>query len=265
MKESMMKKDKPLILISNDDGVDAKGIRELIEYLRPLGELLVMAPDGARSGMSCAITADKPVRYKLLSTAEGLSVYKCSGTPSDCIKLALFLLDGQLPDLVVGGINHGDNSAINVHYSGTMGVVKEGCMKGIPSVGFSLCDHCADADFRPTAPYIRLISRQVLEKGLPAGTCLNVNFPEHAPYEGIKVCRQTVGKWDNEWVRYRHPAGKEYFWLTGEFVNHEPDEEETDQWALNHGYVAVTPTRIDVTDYDLLEEMRGWNLENTDK
>lgn len=257
----MLKKNKPLILISNDDGVDAKGIKRLIEYLSPVGELLVMAPDSARSGMSCAITADKPVKYSLISKTDGLSVYKCSGTPSDCIKLAMFLLEGRMPDLVVGGINHGDNSAVNVHYSGTMGVVKEGCMKGIPSVGYSLCDHDADADFEPTAFYIRRIAEMVLEKGLPFGTCLNVNFPAEAPYKGVKVCRQTIGKWDNEWVRCQHPVGHEYFWLTGEFMNDEPENEDTDQWALSHGYVAVTPTLIDVTDYNLMKELINWDLD----
>lgn len=256
----MVEKKKPLILISNDDGVEAKGINELIEYLQPLGKLLVMAPDSARSGMSCAITSDRPVKYSLVKKEKNLTVYKCTGTPSDCIKLAMFLLDGKFPDIVIGGINHGDNSAVNVHYSGTMGVVKEGCLKGIPSVGYSLCDHKADADFSPTASYIRRITSLVLEKGLPAGTCLNVNFPDTTSYKGVKVCRQAVGLWDNEWVRCEHPRGKEYFWLTGEFVNREPEEVDTDHWALSHGYVAITPTIIDVTAYGLMDELMNWNL-----
>lgn len=253
---------KPLILISNDDGVEAKGINELIAYVRPLGEIIVMAPDSARSGMSCAITTDSPVKYTLVKKEEGLSIYKCTGTPSDCVKLAIFLLKGRCPDMVLGGINHGDNSAVNVHYSGTMGVVKEGCLKGIPSVGYSLCDHKADADFSPTATYIRRITELVLAKGLPSGTCLNVNFPDQTAYEGVKICRQAVGMWDNEWVRCNHPGGKEYFWLTGEFLNREPEGQDTDQWALEHGYVAITPTRIDVTDYDLMKELESWNITN---
>jgi 5'-nucleotidase len=255
-----MKNEKPLILISNDDGYMAKGINELIKYLRPLGDLVVMAPDSPRSGMACAITADRPVKYALIKKEPGLTVYKCSGTPADCIKLAKFAVLDRQPDLVIGGINHGDNAAVNVHYSGTMGVAIEGCLSGVPSIGFSICDHNHDADFEPTAEFIRRITQKVIEDGLPKGICLNVNFPVCPEIKGVRICRQTVGQWTHEWARRSHPNGGEYFWLTGDFENHEPEDEDTDNWALNHDYAAITPTKVDVTAYEMIDQLKGWNL-----
>lgn len=253
-----MESNKPLILISNDDGYEAKGINELIKFLRPLGELIVMAPDSARSGMSCAITADKPLKYTLVRKEEGLAVYKCTGTPADCIKLAAHDVLERKPDLIVGGINHGDNSAVNVHYSGTMGVVIEGCLRGVPSVGFSLCDHHPDADFTPEKEVIRAIAADVLKNGLPEGVCLNVNFPQGDAYKGVRVCRQTAGKWVNEFEKRSRPgSGNSYFWLTGNFDNDESGNEDTDQWALTNGYVAVTPIRIDMTAYGFIDELKS--------
>lgn len=256
-----MENNKPLILISNDDGVTAKGINELIRFLRPLGEIVVMAPDSPRSGMGCAITADRPVRYSLVKREPSLTIYKCTGTPTDCIKLAKTVVLDREPDLIVGGINHGDNSAVNVHYSGTMGVVIEGCLNNIPSIGFSLCDHDANANFEPMAELVRKIARNVLEKGLPKGICLNVNFPLDEVYKGVRVCRQTVGRWTNEWEGRVHPRGSDYFWLTGNFENNEPDAEDSDHWALDNGYVAITPTKIDVTAYEMMEQLKSWNLD----
>ncbi len=255
-----MKNKKPLILISNDDGIMAKGINELIKYLRPLGEIVVMAPDSPRSGMACAITSDCPVKYTLIRKEPGLFVYKCTGTPADCIKLARFAVLDREPDLVVGGINHGDNSAVNVHYSGTMGVVIEGCLSGVPSIGYSLCDHRLDANFEPTAEIIRAVAKRVLEDGLPEGICLNVNFPACEDIKGVKICRQTVGRWTHEWEQRTHPNGSDYFWLTGDFKNYEPDDEATDNWALKNGYAAITPTKIDVTAYEIMDQLKGWNL-----
>lgn len=254
-----MEKKRPLILISNDDGVNAKGISELIRFLRPLGELVVMAPDSARSGYACSITSTTPIHYKLVRKDVGLTIYKCSGTPVDCVKLALeTVLDGRTPDLVVGGINHGDNSAVNVHYSGTMGVVIEGCLKGIPSIGFSNVSQDPNADFDPSGPYIREIVRRVLERGLPPLTCLNVNFPDTAELKGVKVCCQAKGLWQNEWERFGERGGKQYYWLTGEFADSDTDNERTDHWALRNGYAAITPTTVDVTAYGLMEEVEGW-------
>ena len=255
-----MEKHKPLILISNDDGYSAKGINELAKTLAGLGDIVVMAPDGPRSGASAAITSEFPVRYYKVKEEEGLTVYKCTGTPVDCVKLALFELLPRCPDLIVGGINHGDNSAVNVHYSGTMGVVIEGCLKGVPSIGFSLCDHDAEADFKLMLPYVRKITELVLAKGLPKGTCLNVNAPKTTALKGVKVCRQTDASWGSEWCRGQHPKGGEYFWLTGKFTNNEPNAEEADRWALEHDYVAITPIQIDMTAYALIDELKTWDL-----
>lgn len=254
-----MTNERPLLLLSNDDGVNAKGIQELIAALRTVADLIVVAPDGPRSGSSGAITSEHPLRCTKMRQEPGLIVYKCSGSPVDCVKLALHALVPRKPDMVIGGINHGDNSSVNVHYSGTMGVVIEGCLKGIPSVGFSLCNHSADADFSATLPYVRRIVEEVLAKGLLVGKCLNVNFPDTNELKGVRICRQTDGVWTNEFVKADHPRGGYYYWLTGEYQNNEPDAEDTDHWALEHGYVAITPTQIDVTAYSLMEDLKHWN------
>ena len=248
--------NKPLILISNDDGVTAKGINELIKYLQPLGEIVVMAPDSPRSGAGCALTVTQPVRYQLVKQEPGLTIYACSGSPVDCIKLAIHAILDRKPDLVVAGINHGDNSGTNVHYSGTMGAVFEGCLKGIPSIGYSLCDHSSDADFSATEEYVQKIAKMVLSDGLPPLICLNVNFPNIPYIKGIKVCQQALGQWTQEWEPCPRRFDDKYFWLTGEFVCHEPDNEKTDNWALAHGYAAVTPTKLDVTAYGFIGELK---------
>ena len=253
-----MESKKPLILVSNDDGVMAKGISELVKFLRPLGEIVVMAPDSPRSGSGSALTVTHPVHYQLVKREVGLTVYKCTGTPTDCIKLALGSVLDRKPDLIVGGINHGDNSAINVHYSGTMGVVIEGCLKGIPSIGFSLCNHQPDADFEPSGPYIRKIAAMILEKGLPPLTCLNVNFPDTPDLKGVKVCEQAKGCWVNEGVTCPRLDDHNYFWLTGSFTDHELENENNDHWALENGYVAITPTTVDMTAYGFIDELNGY-------
>lgn len=251
--------EKPLILVSNDDGYLAKGINSLVTVLKEFGEVIVVAPHTGRSGKGCAITSENPIKVELVSNEPGVKVYSCTGTPSDCIKVACHAFVPRLPDLVIGGINHGDNSAVNAHYSGTMGVVLEGCMKGIPSIAFSLCSHDADADFTPTFNVIRKVVANVLEKGLPKGSCLNVNFPDTPSYAGVKVCRQASGAWVNEWESHEHPRGGKWWWLTGEFVVEEqcPD---ADRVALDNNYVTITPTKIDFTDYALLESMRDWEF-----
>lgn len=255
-----MTKNKPLVLLSNDDGFQAKGLNELIKSLRDIADLIVVAPDGPRSGASCSITSVLPIHYVKLYEEEGLIIYKCSGTPVDCVKLGLHALVPHIPDMIIGGINHGDNSSVNVHYSGTMGVVIEGCLKGISSVGFSICNHASDADFSVTLPYVRKIVQVVLEKKLPIGTCLNVNFPNTEVIKGIRICRQTKGNWINEFAECNHPKNSGYYWLTGLFQNVEPNSEDTDHWALDNGYVAITPTQIDVTAYRLVDEMKTWNF-----
>ena len=253
-----MENQRPLILVSNDDGITAKGISELIKFLRPLGEIVVMAPDAPRSGTGCSLTVKEPIHYQLSRKEVGLTVYKCSGTPADCVKLAFHTVLDRKPDLVIGGINHGDNSSVNAHYSGTMGAVIEGCLKGVPSVAFSLCSHEADADFEPAGEYIRDIVSKLLEKGLPLLTCLNVNIPATKELQGVRVCQQAQGQWTNEWEHFAHRGDTQYYWLTGDFEHTDPENEKTDRWALANGYIAITPTTVDVTAYDLMDELRAW-------
>lgn len=255
----MKKNTRPLILLSNDDGYLAKGINELIYILRELADIVVVAPDGPRSGAGASITSIQPLHYEIVNKEEGLTIYKCNGTPVDCVKLGLSQIVSRKPDLVIGGINHGDNSSVNVHYSGTMGVVIEGCLKGIPSIGFSLCDHSENAYFTSCFPYILRIVTEILDKGLPYGTCLNVNFPLCDEFKGIKICRQTDGVWTKEFEECPHPKGNNYYWLTGVYVNNEANAKDTDHWALDHGYVAITPTTVDATDYNLKQEMSHWD------
>lgn len=251
-----MKNKIPLILISNDDGYRAKGINSLIGMISDFCEIIVCAPEDARSGYSTAFSATIPLTLKLRDKREGLEIWSCNGTPVDCVKLALSELCPRRPDMVIGGINHGDNASVNTHYSGTMGVVREGCMKGIPSIAFSLCDHNEDADFNPLQEIIMSLTQSILAKGLPIGTCLNVNFPLCPTYKGVKICRMAKGSWGKEVVRTRHPRGYDYFWLVGEYTNTEPEATDTDNWALTQGYVAITPTKIDITDYETIDMMK---------
>ena len=253
---------RPLLLISNDDGYLAKGINCLVEMLSDLADIIVCAPDDARSGFSCAFSATTPLRLHLREKRAGVEVWSCNGTPTDCVKMALAEIVPRKPDMVIGGINHGDNASVNTHYSGTMGVTLEGCMKYIPSVAFSLCDHRDDADFEPLRPLVRQITRQVLSDGLPMGVCLNVNFPLVAEYKGVKVCRMAHGTWGNEVTRCHHPRGYDYWWMVGSYTNDEPEAEDTDNWALTHGYVAITPTQIDVTAYQAIDLIRSWPLKS---
>jgi 5'-nucleotidase len=244
---------RPLILISNDDGYQAKGINCLIDMVKDFGDVLVCAPDGPRSGQACAFSATMPLTLTQQRKEDGVEVWSCNGTPVDSVKMALANLCPRKPDLVIGGINHGDNASVNTHYSGTMGVVLEGCMKYIPSVAFSLCDYRADADFSPMASYVRSITQRVLRDGLPQGVCLNVNFPvTEGAYKGVKVCRMSRGTWFNETSKFYHPRGYDYWWMVGHYQNDEPEAEDTDRWALDHGYVAITPTQIDVTAHQHL-------------
>lgn len=263
--------NRPLILISNDDGYEAKGINMLVDMVRPLGDVVVCAPEGPRSGFSCAFSATTPLTLTLRHKEEGVEIWSCGGgTPVDCVKLALHKIVNRRPDLVLGGINHGDNGSVNSHYSGTMGVVMEGCMKYIPSIAYSLCDHNPDADFEPMRPYVERFTRKVLSEGLPKGVCLNINFPligggsnvsenptdsncgELEEYRGIKMCRMAHGSWCNEITTCHHPRGYDYYWMVGHYRNDEPEAQDTDNWALQHGYIAITPTTFDVTAYDCL-------------
>lgn len=250
---------RPLILITNDDGIDAKGIQVLGRLMSRIGDVVVFAPDGPRSGQSNALTVHTPLRFKKKDEMPHLVSYSCNGTPTDCVKLALHeVLKERKPDLLVSGINHGSNAAINVIYSGTMGAVFEGCESGIPSIGFSLLDHDSNADFSFFEPYILRIVQQVLEKGLPSRVCLNVNAPL-GEIAGMQVVRQCNGYWTEEFEKRSDPRGSgHYFWLTGRFHNLEPEAEDTDEWVLSQGYISIVPTTIDMTSYRELDDMKTW-------
>ncbi|WP_108822826.1 5'/3'-nucleotidase SurE [Dysgonomonas sp. Marseille-P4361] len=253
-----MDNKRPLILITNDDGYRAKGINVLINSVKGLGEVLVVAPDGPRSGMSSAISALQPLRIHLEKEETDLKIYSCTGTPVDCVKLGISQLASRKPDIVISGINHGSNAAVAVIYSGTMGAALEGAIFKIPSIGFSLLDHSAQADFTYSQEYTRLITEQVLQEGLPIGTCLNVNIPKGDDLKGIKICRQTSGQWVEEFMPSKDGVNKQVFWLTGRFHNDEPFDEATDEWALSQGYVSVVPVKIDMTNYDHINKMKSW-------
>lgn len=250
---------QPLIFITNDDGYQAKGIKALIESLRGLGEIVVVAPDGPRSGASNALTSITPLRFFLHHEEEDLKIYVCNGTPVDCVKLGIGeILGGRLPDLVATGVNHGSNAAVSVLYSGTMGAAIEGCLFKVPSIGFSLLDHGFDADFSTSMGVIRTLCEKVLEEGLPTGTCLNVNIPKGEEVKGLKVARQTKGKWVGEYQKAVDGGNHPVYWLTGEFQNHEPESRDTDEDALAEGYISVVPVKIDMTNHEYIEKMKHW-------
>ena len=254
----MTKKNKPLLLLTNDDGVHASGLNNLIEAVRPFGEIVVVAPDIARSGMSSAITASNPIRAALIKKEEDLTIYSCTGTPVDCVKLGLNKLLDRKPDILLSGINHGSNAAVCVIYSGTMGAALEGCINDVPSVGISLTDHSPYADFSQAVKCLKPVVEKVLANGLPEGICLNLNIPDISDVKGLKVCSQTKGYWTKEFMDMKDPSGRTVYWLTGVFLNQEPDNNLSDEWALEQGYAALVPLRIDMTDYSFIEEIKGW-------
>jgi 5'-nucleotidase len=252
---------KPLILISNDDGITAPGIKALIEVMTELGDVLVVAPDKPQSAMGHAITINQPIRLTEVHVYPGISSYQCSGTPVDCVKLAIDKLLPRKPDLMVSGINHGSNASINVIYSGTMSAAVEAAIDGMPAIGFSLCDYAWDADFESIKPYIKKIAQETLKRGLPYGTLLNVNLPVPASgqIKGIKVCRQAQAKWKEDFDQRIDPFGRNYYWMTGKFINMDKGE-DTDQWALENDYVSVVPTMFDLTDHQRIGLINQWNL-----
>lgn len=257
-----MAKKKPLILVTNDDGITAPGLRNLIKVMNELGEVVVVAPDGPQSGMGHAITINGILRCDEIKIEEGpQKEYSCSGTPVDCVKLAVNVVLDRKPDLVVSGINHGSNSSINVIYSGTMSAAVEGSLEGIPSIGFSLNDFSWQADFTPALPHIKSIAARILEEGLPHGTCLNVNIPQAngKAYQGVKVCRQAKANWEEEFDSRKDPRHRNYYWLTGKFVNYD-EGNDTDEWALANNYISVVPVNSDITAHHLLNELRDWKL-----
>ncbi|MEM6298150.1 MAG: 5'/3'-nucleotidase SurE [Bacteroidota bacterium] len=257
---------KPLILVSNDDGITAKGIRVLVEEVHKLGaEVIVVAPDKPQSGMGHAISIHGPIRLRESPLFDDLGVkaYECSGTPADCVKLAKnHVLLNRTPDLVVSGVNHGSNSSISILYSGTMSAAIEGAIEGLPAIGFSLCEDGPDADFSHTREYIHKITAQVLKTSLPKGIALNVNFPikQEEEIKGIKVCRQARAKWQEDFDERFDPYGRQYFWLVGEFVNMDKGE-DTDVQALEENYVSVVPSLFDLTAHQTISELnQTWDI-----
>ncbi|MBU0764365.1 MAG: 5'/3'-nucleotidase SurE [Bacteroidetes bacterium] len=254
---------KPLILVTNDDGLHAKGMAACIEVAREFGDVVVVTTYESQSGMSHAITIKTPLRIRKIREEDGLSVYLTNGTPVDCIKLSINTLLERKPDLVLSGINHGSNSSISLIYSGTLGGAVEACFYGIPAVGLSVDSFSPDADFTAAVHYGKQIVRKVMENGLPEHTCLNVNLPDLAidKIRGVRICRQTKGAWKEEFEKRTDPHDADYYWLTGSFENFEPDAEDTDIWAMNNGYVAVVPIQIDMTHYSLMNKMKNWKFD----
>jgi 5'-nucleotidase len=248
------------ILITNDDGIAAPGIKALTEVMTELGAIYIIAPDSAQSGMGHAITINSTLELKHIPGFLGTeNAYSCSGTPVDCVKMGVHEVMKTRPNLLVSGVNHGSNSSINVIYSGTMSAAVEGGIEGIPSIGFSLCDYSWDANFENIKPFIKKIALEVLEKGLPEGVILNVNFPKTDNIKGIKICRQAKAAWEEEFDKRTNPMGKEYYWLTGKFVNHD-NGEDTDEWALANDYISIVPVHFDLTAYHAIQQLNSWDL-----
>ncbi|PZR08731.1 MAG: 5'/3'-nucleotidase SurE [Flavobacterium psychrophilum] len=255
-------KKKPLILVTNDDGITAPGIRALISVMKELGDVVVVAPDSPQSATGHAITINNTLSINKIDIDPDVELeYSCSGTPVDCVKFAVSEILKHKPDLCVSGVNHGSNSSINVIYSGTMSAAVEAGIEGIPAIGFSLLDYNWDADFEPIKASIKKITEEVLENGLPDGVILNVNFPKLKEDEikGIKICRQAKAMWQERFDKRQTPMGKDYYWLTGKFVNLD-NGEDTDEWALAHGYISVVPVQFDLTAHHAMQTLNSWKL-----
>lgn len=250
---------KPLILVTNDDGITAPGIKTLVEVSKKLGDVVVVAPDSPQSGMGHAISIHDPIRLYPVKVFEDIEAYECSGTPVDCVKLAKnVILKGRVPSLCVSGINHGSNASINIIYSGTLSAAMEASLEGVPSIGFSLLNYSHSADFSGSKSYVEMIMAYVLKNGLEHGSLLNVNIPNlpHDEIRGIRVCRQADARWVEEFTEATDPRGQKYYWLTGKFVN-EDQGEDTDIRALDQGYISVVPSMHDLTNYRALGHLKG--------
>ncbi len=256
------KSDLPVILITNDDGIMAPGILNLVEAVKDLGKVVVVAPDKPQSGMGHAITIGHPLRLQPAQIFEGVEAWQCSGTPVDCVKLAVDKVLQRKPDICLSGINHGANHSINVIYSGTMSAAVEAAIESIPSAGFSLLDHSVDADFTGARKYARKIVQQMLKTRLDKHTVLNVNIPavDAELIKGVRICKQAYAKYEEDFVKRSDPNGKKYFWLTGEFVNFDKGR-DSDVWALEHNYVSVVPVQFDLTNYVLKSKLeKTWKF-----
>jgi len=257
-----MKKEH-LILVTNDDSVNAKGIHALVEVAKQFGEVVVVAPDKPQSGMGHAITIHDPLRLRKTTLFENTNAFACSGTPVDCVKLAIYEILHRKPDLILSGFNHGENSSTNVLYSGTMSAAIEGAMEGIPSIGFSLADYSPDADFESAKFYATKIVKEVLKSKMEKGICLNVNIPKlsFSEIKGIKVCSQAHAFWADRFEKRLDQFGQPYFWLTGEFSDLDK-RPNTDLHALKHGFVSVVPTQYDLTAYGSIGKFKSLEDEN---
>lgn len=250
---------RPLIFVTNDDGVGAKGLRHSIAIARRLGDVIAVAPESGQSGMSHAISMANPLHLRKVREEEGLAIYACDGTPVDCVKMAFdYLLKDRLPDLAISGINHGSNSSIAVIYSGTMGAAIEASFYNIPSIGLSLTDHTHDADFEAAEHFGEMVIRGLLESEVRPPVCLNVNIPTlpKEQIKGVKVCRQSSAYFRENFHPRLDPSGREYFWLTGDMINLEQGAPDTDEWALDHGYVSVVPVQVDLTNHRQVDTLR---------
>lgn len=256
--------NRPLILVTNDDGITSKGILTLVNAMKEIGDVVVVAPDSPQSGMGHAITVGETLRLTENFIFPGVKAYECSGTPADCVKMARhFVFKGQRqPDVVVSGINHGSNSSISVLYSGTMSAAIEGAIEGTPSIGFSLCDYGSQAEMSHIEKYLRSITEQVLHKGLPKGVALNVNFPAKGsdPIKGVKICRQANAKWVEDFDERFDPNGRRYFWMVGNFVNFDKGE-DNDEWAIANNYISVVPCQFDLTAHTVIPQLNeAWDI-----
>jgi len=259
----MQNQEKPLILVTNDDGITAPGIRHLIKIMKTIGEVVVVAPDRPQSGMGHAITISDnlycdPVTIDKYSQVKEFS---CSGTPADCVKIGAQEILDRKPDLCVSGINHGSNSSINVIYSGTMSAAVEAGVEGIPAIGFSLLDYSMEANFDHTTKFVKRITEQVIQNGLPKGVVLNVNFPKVSDekLKGVKVCRQANARWQEQFDKRQSPQGRDYYWLSGEFINQD-EGRETDVEALEENYVSIVPVKFDLTAHEFVKDLKSWTI-----
>ena len=251
---------RPLILVTNDDGISAPGIRTLISAMNEIGDVVVVAPDSPQSAMGHAITINSTLHCNLIKIDDGPQIeYSCSGTPADCVKLGINEILDRKPDICVSGINHGSNSSINVIYSGTMSAAVEASVEGVPAIGFSLLDYNWNADFSQIREHVIKITKKALKEGIPKGNALNVNFPKLKKEEikGIKVCRQANAYWIEKFDKRTNPQGREYYWLTGEFINKDKGS-DSDEWALENGYISIVPIKFDMTDHDNISKLRNW-------
>ena len=253
---------RPLILVTNDDGINAPGIRTLISVVKDIGDVIVVAPNSPQSGMGHAITINSTLHSSRITPKNSEIIeYSCSGTPADCVKLAINELMPRKPDLCVSGINHGSNSSINVIYSGTMSAAIEAGIEGVPAIGFSLLDYSWNADFSQSKDYIRKITLNALNNGIPKGVVLNVNIPavKKSDIKGVKICRQAKAYWVEEFDKRKNPLGQEYYWLTGKFVNKDQGE-DTDEWALKNNYISIVPVEFDLTAHHAIQGLNEWDF-----